>query len=78
MKVNIKCFSTLSDKFDCSYDHEVSLDLDEKTTVGDAIDTLHIPKGDVKIAFLNNRIVDVHQPLKKGDRLTLVPATGGM
>jgi len=78
MKVNIKCFSTLSDKFACSYDQEVSVDLAEKATVRDAIDMMHIPKNDVKIAFLNNRIADVENPLANGDRLTLVPATGGM
>ena len=78
MKVNIKCFSTLSDQYACSHDQAVSVDLEDGDTVRRAIDTMHIPKDQVKISFVNNRIVDLEQPLKHGDRLTLVPATGGM
>ena len=78
MKINVKCFSTLSDEFECRYDKEVSLDLEKGDTVHGAIEKMHIPDRKVKITFLNNKIVDTDQPLKDGDRLTLVPATGGM
>ena len=78
MKVNIKCFSSLSDQFECRYDNAVPMDMEEGDTVHGAIRKMHIPDGKVKIAFLNNQIVDIDQPLKDGDRLTLVPATGGM
>ncbi len=78
MKVNVKCFSSLSDEFECSYDKSVSLDIEEGDTVHGAIDKMRIPESKVKITFLNNQIVNFEQPLKDGDKLTLVPATGGM
>ena len=78
MKVNIKCFSSLSDQFECRYDKEVSIELEQGDTVHGAIDKMRIPDREVKITFLNNQIVDIDHPLKDGDRLTLVPATGGM
>ena len=78
MKVNIKCFSSLSDQFDCRYDKEVPIELEQGDTVHGAIEKMRIPDRKVKITFLNNQIVDIDRPLKDGDRLTLVPATGGM
>ncbi len=78
MKINIKCFSTQSEEFECSYDKSVSMDMEEGETVHRAIHKMQIPDGKVKIAFLNNQIVDIEKPLKDGDKLTLVPATGGM
>ena len=78
MKVNLKCFSTLADSETCDYKSSTPYDLAEGQTVEDLFQRAGIAKKDVKIAFVNSRIVDFETVLSDGDRVGLAPAVGGM
>jgi molybdopterin converting factor small subunit len=78
MKVNLKCFSTLVDLDACDYKDSTPYDLTDGQTVQDLIDHAGIAREDVKIAFVNSRIVDLDAVLSDGDQVGLSPAVGGM
>jgi molybdopterin converting factor small subunit len=78
MKVNIKCFSTLSDTNACDYRDSKSYELSAGETVEDLIVRTGIDKENVKIAFVNSRRVALDTILSDGDRVGLAPAVGGM
>jgi sulfur carrier protein ThiS len=50
----------------------------EGQKVEDLLQKAGIPKDDVKIAFVNSRIVGFDTVLSDGDRVGLAPAVGGM
>lgn len=52
--------------------------LDDGQTVEDLVQLAGIPKEDVKIPFVNSRIVDIGTVLSDGDQVGLAPAVGGM
>ena len=78
MKVNMKCFATLVDTGACNFDDGTPFDLKEGQTIEGLIDVAGLKKEDVKIAFVNGRIVGFDEVLSDGDRIGLAPATGGM
>ena len=78
MKVNLKCFSKLVDPDSCAFKESITYDLDDGKTVGDLVQHAGIDKEDVKIAFVNSRVVDLDTVLSDGDRVGLAPAVGGM
>jgi sulfur carrier protein ThiS len=78
MKVNLKCFSTLINPETCDYKDSKAYELAEGQTVEDLIQLAGIPREDVKIVFVNSRIVDFDTVLSGGDQVGLAPAVGGM
>ena len=78
MKVSVKCFSTLVNPDTCDYKDSSAYDLDDGQTVEDLVQRAGIAREDVKIAFVNSRIVDFDTVLSEGDRVGLAPAIGGM
>ena len=78
MNVNLKCFSTLVNAESCDYRESQAYRLTEGQTVGDLVDKAGIEKKEVKIAFVNSKIVDFDTVLADGDRVGLAPAVGGM
>jgi len=78
MKVNVKCFSTLVNPDTCDYKDSSAYDLADGQTVEDLVQRAGIAREDVKIAFVNSRIVDFDTVLSEGDRVGLAPAIGGM
>lgn len=78
MKINLKCFADLAERYACDYQVTTSLDVTEGSTVGKVMSQSGIPEKDVKIVFVNGKISGSKQALNSGDRVTLVPATGGM
>lgn len=78
MKVDLKCFSTLVDSETCDYKDSTPYDLTEGQTVEDLFQRAGIAREEVKIAFVNSRIVDFDTVLSDGDRVGLSPAVGGM
>ena len=78
MKVNIKCFATLVNIDTCDYRDSTEYELDDGQTVEDLVQLADIAKEDVKIVFVNNRIVDLGTALSDGDQVGLAPAVGGM
>lgn len=78
MKINLKCFADLAEHYDCDFQVSTAMDVAEGSKVGKVMSKSGIPEKDVKIIFVNDKITDVEHSLNDGDRVTLVPATGGM
>jgi len=78
MNVSLKCFSKLVNPDTCDYNESVTYDLDEGHTVEDLVQRAGIDSEEVRIAFVNSRIVDLDTTLSEGDRVGLAPAVGGM
>ena len=78
MKVNLKCFSKLVNPDTCNFNESNSIELAEGQTVEDLVRRAGIEREEVKIAFVNSRIVDLDTVLFDGDRIGLAPAIGGM
>ena len=78
MKVDLKCFSKLVNPESCDFNKSTVYDLDDGQTVEDLVQRAGISGEDVKIAFVNSRVVDLDTVLSDGDRVGLAPAVGGM
>ena len=78
MRVNLKCFSALAKTDACDYRNSTSYDLDDGQTVEDLVGRAGVDKEKVKIAFLNNKIVEFDTVLSDGDQVGLAPSVGGM
>jgi len=78
MKINVKCYATLSDDAACNFRAPLPVELTGSATVKDAMTTLGIPEKDVKLMFVNGRISSSGTPLADGDGVGLFPPVGGM
>ncbi|MEJ2283851.1 MAG: MoaD/ThiS family protein [Desulfobacterales bacterium] len=78
MKVHLKCFSKLVDPDTCDYNESTTYELQDGRTVEELAARAGVAGKDVKIAFVNNRIVDLDTTLADGDQVGLAPAVGGM
>lgn len=78
MKVKLKCFSTLANPESCDFKESNVYDMEDGHTVEDLARHAGIDKRDVKVAFVNSRIVDLDTRLTDGDHVGLAPAVGGM
>ena len=78
MKVNLKCFSKLVNPDTCDFNESTIYEIADGQSVEDLVQRAGIAKGDVRIAFVNSRIVDFDTALSDGDRVGLAPAVGGM
>ena len=78
MKVNLKCFATLVDAESCNFDDSTVYELKDGQTVENLIEVAGIEKENVKIVFVNSKIVGTDSVLSDGDKIALAPATGGM
>ena len=78
MNVNVKCFSRLSELYDCGYRESTSVGLPDEAGINAARKEIGIPAEEISIVFVNGIISKKDETLGDGDRLTFVPATGGM
>jgi molybdopterin converting factor small subunit len=78
MKVNLVCFSKLVNEDTCDYRNSTVYDMTDGQRVEDLLQLAGITGEDVKIAFLNSKIVGFDAVLSDGDRVGLAPAVGGM
>jgi molybdopterin converting factor small subunit len=78
MKINIKCFATLSEAGHCDYKDSRVTELDENADVNELIAQLGLPQNKVEIIFVNGKRVDSNHTLSDGDRVGFFPAVGGM
>jgi molybdopterin converting factor small subunit len=78
MKVNLKCFAELSEGDVCDYTGSDQYEISEGDTVENLLDRLRMPKEEIKIIFLNHKIVDFDAVLHDGDQLGLAPPVGAM
>ena len=78
MKVALRCFSKLADSDKCDHRVTTSYEMADGQTVHDLVNRAGISREDIKLAFVNSRIVDFDTVLNDGDRIGLAPAVGGM
>jgi sulfur carrier protein ThiS len=78
MNIHLKCFSKLADRYACDYQVDTRLEIGEGATVAKVMRATGIDDKEVKIVFVNGQKSDTARPLIDGDRVALVPATGGM
>jgi len=78
MKVNLKCFAELSEGDVCDFTGSDQYEIIEGDTVESLVDRLRMPKEEIKIIFLNNKIVDFDAVLHDGDQLGLAPPVAAM
>ena len=73
MKVKLKCFAKLSEGDVCDYTASNEKEISEGETVGSLIARLGFNQEEVKVIFLNGRIVDFDAVLRDGDQVGLAP-----
>ena len=78
MNIKVKCFADLAERFDCDFRTPRDLDLCGGAKVANVIGAFGIADNDVKIIFVNGKITGLNHTLRDGDRVTLVPSSGGM
>ncbi len=78
MEVSVRCFAGLSKKHDCDFNEDTRIDLTEGATISNLLVLAGVPESEVKTIFVNGKIVRANRPLREGDRVALMPATGGM
>jgi molybdopterin converting factor small subunit len=78
MKVNVKCFATLSKEGKCDYHGSTAYELADKSTVRDLVKKLELNEDEIKIIFINHREEALETVLKEGDQVALSPKAGGM
>ena len=73
MQISLRCFSKLSESDVCDFregdEHEIS----EGAKVKSLIDKLGFRQDEIKLIFVNGKIVDFDTVLKDGDRVGLAP-----
>lgn len=78
MKVDLKCFATLANPDTSDHKDGTAYELENGQTLEHLIQLAGINSEDVKIAFVNGRVVDLDTVLHEGDRVALTPATAAL
>ena len=78
MNVILRCFTILANAESCNFSEGKPYHLTEGQTVADLVDKAGIAIKNVKVAFVNSKLVDINTVLTDGDRVGLTPAVGGM
>jgi len=78
MKVDLKCFAKLVNTETCDFKESTTYELNDGQTIEQLLLQAGIDREDVKIAFVNSRVVELDTVLSEGDRVGLAPAVGGM
>ena len=78
MKVDLKCFAKLVNPGTCDFKASTSYELGQGQTVRHLLEQAEISREDIKIAFVNSRVVGLDTVLSEGDQVGLAPAVGGM
>ena len=78
MKVDLKCFAKLVNPDACDFKESTSYELDNGQTAEHLLEAAEISRENVKIAFVNSRVVNFDTVLSEGDRVGLALAVGGM
>lgn len=55
----------------------LTMEVDEGVAVADVIEALHLRPGEVWLAMLDDRLVEMNHLLRPGDGLSLIPPVGG-
>ena len=76
--ITMKCFAALSEGDVCDFTDSNQYEIFEGDTVESLVDRLGMPKEEIKIIFLNNKIVEFDAVLHDGDQLGLAPPVAAM
>ncbi|MEE9532769.1 MAG: MoaD/ThiS family protein [Syntrophobacteria bacterium] len=76
--IDLRCFAALSEGGVCDFTGSHRYEIFEGDTVESLLDRLWMPKEEIKIIFLNNKLVDFDEVLHDGDQLGLAPPVSGM
>lgn len=78
MNVKVKLFATLRPYLnDVPAGTAVELQIPAGSTLGDLANLLKLPPDEVKVCFVNARIVELDQVLAEGDEIGIFPPIGG-
>jgi molybdopterin converting factor small subunit len=73
MEISVKLFATLQKgRFESA-----RINLDQKSSIADLLEKLHILPSDVGILVVNDRDATFNQTLHEDDAVTIIPAIGG-
>jgi molybdopterin converting factor small subunit len=79
MKIDVKCFASLSIDDTCRHDQLRSITLGgDNATVANLIKQVRLPEKEIATVFVNGRRSGIDDRLTDGDRVAFVPAVGGM
>lgn len=78
MRINLTCFADLAERYDCDYLKVTVLDMGDDATVGHVMRDTGIPAAAVAFVLVNGQVCKEKEPLHDGDRITLIPVSGGM
>ena len=79
MKVNVTCFSSLSNDTTCRYDRATSVALEgNSATVRSLAGQIELNPSEIALVFRNGKRSALHDRLSAGDRVAFAPAVGGM
>ena len=78
MKVQVKCFSTLSKDDVCDFHDAKSYELSDGATVKDLAGKVDVDPEEVKIIFVNHKSASMDHVLTNGDQVAFSPKSGGM
>jgi molybdopterin converting factor small subunit len=78
MKAHLKCFANLAEGDVCDFRESTQNEITEGETVSALFERLGLPKKEIKIIFVNNRVAGFDTVLKDGDQVALSPPVGGM
>lgn len=79
MDIDLKCFAGLAERYKCGYREATRVGLPgERATVQHVLAHSGISPEEVRIVFVNGEVSGPATALQDGDRVALVPATGGM
>lgn len=78
MKISLKCFAQLSKENVCDFRDGDDREISDGETVRSVAKRLGFNPDEIKIIFVNGKIVGLDTVLNDGDRLGLAPAEGGM
>ncbi len=78
MKVNVKCFSSLSKEGVCDYHGSKPHEIEDRATVKDLVKKLELDPEKIKLIFVNHKEVPMETVLAEGDQVAMAPKSGGM
>ena len=78
MKIEIRLFASLAPYGKTSLiSPQGTMECQSQVTVADLIDTLAVPREEIKLVFVNGKHVGLDSTIKEGDRIGIFPPVGG-
>lgn len=78
MKIDIKCYASLSESDGCNYRQPMRIALSDQSPVKDALSQVNVADEAVHVVYVNGRKAALDDTLANGDRVGIFPAVAGM